>query len=312
MRRLAVIGAVLIGLAACGDGDGGSAPALGDAGIRAATVVAQTDASQQPVDAVPSPDGRLIYYLATGDSSASAALFRVNADGGPVSTVLSGAPLVKPTGLAISTDGSRVFAADPEVGIVTTPVGNASPVVLAGTEARQPRGMDVVSTPGGDVVYFTGVDPGGSATGLFRIPASGGPVIAVAQGPPFVSPDAVVVAHDGVAYLSDRGSEPGRGTVFRVRGTNVDPVLSDLHLGSPGGVTLVHDDATLLVSSLDGHSHADQVLFLDLASGRTAAATKVIGANRNSSGGLHRAYAAAVLAWADILRPGRIYRVDPF
>lgn len=49
---------------------------------------------------------------------------------------------------------------------------------------------------------------------------------------------------------------------------------------------------------------------VDLATGRTAAATKVIGTNRNSAGGLHRAHAAPVLAWADVSRSGRVYRVD--
>ena len=36
----------------------------------------------------------------------------------------------------------------------------------------------------------------------------------------------------------------------------------------------------------------------------------MIGANR-SAGGLHRGAAHAVMAWADVQRPGRVYRVDP-
>ena len=98
--------------------------------------------------------------------------------------------------------------------------------------------------------------------------------------------------------------------MLKVSGGTVTPVLSDLRLGTPAGVTTVNDDATLLVSSIDPGNLSDQVLFLDLASGKTAAATKVIGANKDSAGGLHRAHAAPVLAWADVQRPGRVYRVE--
>ena len=168
----------------------------------------------------------------------------------------------------------------------------------------------MVSEGGADVVYFTGLDPANGAPGLFRVPVAGGPVTTVAAGAPFVSPDSVVVTAGGVAYVTDQGSGKGKGEVLKVSDGTVTPVLSDLRLGTPAGVTTVNDDATLLVSSIDAATLSDQVLFLDLASGKTAAATKVIGANKDSAGGLHRAHAAPVLAWADVQRPGRVYRVE--
>jgi len=61
------------------------------------------------------------------------------------------------------------------------------------------------------------------------------------------------------------------------------------------------------VSSQNRGNGSDQVLFLDLATGRTATASKVIGLNMNSSGGLHAAGDSAVAAWADT--QGTIYRV---
>jgi hypothetical protein len=52
-------------------------------------------------------------------------------------------------------------------------------------------------------------------------------------------------------------------------------------------------------------------LLLTLATGKTAVATRVVGVNKNSSGGLHRAANAPILAWADVSRSGKIYRVEP-
>jgi len=111
--------------------------------------------------------------------------------------------------------------------------------------------------------------------------------------------------------VSDQGAGPGQGRVFSVTGGRATPVLTGLHLGAPAGVTLVHGDATLLVSSIEAATGSDQVLFLDLATGKTAATTKVIGANQNSAGGLHRALNAPILAWCDVSRSGKVYRVDP-
>jgi hypothetical protein len=63
------------------------------------------------------------------------------------------------------------------------------------------------------------------------------------------------------------------------------------------------------VSSVADKTLADQVLFLRLGTGETA--TKVIGTSTSSSGGLHRSPDGSVLAWADVQRPGRVYRVEP-
>ncbi len=132
----------------------------------------------------------------------------------------------------------------------------------------------------------------------------------VAAGPPLVAPDGVVVAADGVAFVSDPGPDAAKGSVYRLDGGTATAVLTDLHLGSPAGVTLIGDDKTLLVSSIDDATSSDQLLLLELATGETSVTTDVIGLNKNSSGGLHRASGTDVLAWADVQRPGRVYRVQ--
>ena len=305
-----------------GDGTDSVSPShpIGDPAIKSALVVAQTDRTAMPLDAAPSPDGTVVYYITTGDGGS--VLSSVPAAGGSATTIVQGAPLVKPTGVAVATDGSRVFVADQQAlqdsvagasgGVLQVgTTGTPAATLLAGTEGRSPRGLDVVSEGGADVVYFTGLDPANGAPG--PVP---GPrrrrlrSTTVAEGAPFASPDSVVVTAGGVAYVTDQGSGKGKGEVLKVSDGKVTPVLSDLRLGTPAGVTTVNDDATLLVSSIDAATLSDQVLFLDLASGKTAAATKVIGANKDSAGGLHRAHAAPVLAWADVQRPGRVYRVE--
>ena len=315
--------AMLLGLGACGgggDGDGESTvPTIGDAAIKSATVVAQTEAPTQPVDAAPSPDGSTIYYLTTGDRGP--ALLEVAAEANSPSTTLAegAAPGEahrrrrrhrrcerlhrRPAG----SPGQRRRSIRRILVAPTSGAADTHPA--SGTEGRAPKGLDVVSDGGADVVYFTGTDPANGNLGLFRVPAAGGAVTTVAAGAPFVSPDSVVVSARGVGYVTDQGSGTGKGQVIRVSEGAVTPVLSDLRLGTPAGVTLAPGDGTLLVSSIDASTSSDQVLFLHLASGTTAAAAKVVGANKDSSGGLHRAHASPVLAWADVQRrqglPGR-------
>jgi hypothetical protein len=315
--------AAVLTTSGCTGGGSTAGPVMGDAAIQSAAVVAQVPAFQQPRDAAPSPDGSQVYFVATANAAPSAtagpAVLRAPADGGPVSTIAQGAPLVKPTGVAVATDGSRVYVADSQAVHPGTPGGpgailtapttgtNETPTVLPGTEGRAPRGLDVVNQGASDLIYFTGTDPANGLAGLFQVSTDGGTITTVAEGAPFISPDSVVVNAQGVAYVSDQGPNPNLGLVLSVTGGTVTPILNALDLGSPAGVTLVEHDAVLLVSAQDPLTASDQVLFFDLATGKTATATKVIGAHKASSGGLHRAYRAPVLGWADTR--GSVYRI---
>jgi hypothetical protein len=335
-RSCALVGTTLVlgvGLAGCGSGtsSGSTSSAIGNAALQAVDVAAQPGAFHEPVDAAPTPDGSTIYFLATGSSGP--AVFSVPAGGGPVTTVAQGSPLVKPTGIGVATDGSAIYVADqqaptvnatggpgpagailaaPITGTHATPGTPETPSVLPGTEGTAPVGLDVVneglpSDGAGDEIYFTGTDPVTREPGLFEVSPTGGTVVTVAEGSPFVSPDSVAVAADGVAYVTDQGAGLGLGKVFEVTGGTITPILTNLRLGLPAGVTLIDNDTTLLVSSLDPSSHADQLLFLDLKTGKTAIAVKLIGVNTGSAGGLHQAYDASVLAWADTT--GSVYRI---
>lgn len=282
----------------------GQAPVLGDAAIKSVDVVARSG-FQQPLDAAPRADGSTVHFTAKAGNAP--AVFSVPAAGGAVVKLASGAPLVGPLGVAVSGDGTHVFPADPGASrIFAVPSSGGPPVAVAGSDGWAPRGLDVVTGSGRDTIYFSGRDPADKAPGVFTLPAGGGTPAVVAKGAAFTSPDAVVVAATGGAvYVSDRGNGSA-GTVLRVSST-VSTVLDSVRLGDPGGLSLSKDGRALLVSSLDPVSGADQVLFVDLASGKTGVAKNVIGANHNSSGGLHRARGATGMAWADT--QGTVYRV---
>ncbi len=302
--RMAAVGALALGMSAC-RGGGSQASRLGDSSIASVKVVATVAG---PTDAAPSPDGSVFYLL--GNDNSQASIQRVPASGGTPAILHLGAPLRSPKGVAVSTDGSQVFVADPLAGrVFSVPSAGGTPSVVAGTEGRSPRGLDVIAGQGSDIIYFTGVDPADGAPGVFSVPAAGGAVTVVAKGSPLVSPDAVVVTGSAV-YLSDRGGATNRGAVFKVSGSAVIKV-TDVALGDPGGVSVTANGKTLLVSSQNPATGADQVLLVDLATGKTGTVTKVIGANHNSAGGVHRAFHGTVFAWADDRRSGRVYRVEP-
>ncbi|GAC1366801.1 MAG: hypothetical protein NVSMB32_11470 [Actinomycetota bacterium] len=285
-------------LAGCGQGiNRAQPPALGDDAIGSVEAVASGTAMGEPLDATPDPAGTTIYFSALG---AEPVIFRVPAAGGPLVTVTMGAPLRKAQGIAISTDGALAYVADPQADrVFSVPTAGGAPSVVTGTEGWAPKGLEVVSSQGTDLLYFTGTDPSDKAAGLFSIPAGGGTVSAVAKGGPFVSPEGVVVASSGVAYVTDHGTGTA-GSVLQVSGNVASTLLSGIHLGSPAGITLGRDDKQVLVSSLDAATGADQLLFIDLASRKTTVASKVIGANHDSSAGLHRARNnTSTLAWAD-------------
>ena len=313
--QTALLGALALGVVGCSSGGSSTSAGsrtqshLGDDAIASVRVVADAGPDRGPLDAAPSPDGSVVYF--TADGTAGPIVLGAPGTGGATFTLVAGAPLVKPVGVAVATDGSRVFVADPGAGrIFSVPSGGGAPTVVAGSEGRSPRGLDVAVAGGSDVVYFTGTDPADGAPAVFTLPAAGGTATVVAKGAPLVSPDAVVTAGAGVLYVTDRGKGADQGAVLKVSGSTVTKI-ADSQLGDPGGVSLTSDLTTLLVSSQMPGTGADQLLLTDLASGRSGTATKVIGANHNSSGGLHRAYRTKTFGWCDVSRSGKVYRVEP-
>jgi DNA-binding beta-propeller fold protein YncE len=288
--------------------DAPAAPAAAHA--TTATLVA-TVAGADALDAVPDPAGRTIFF--TTDGPDGPAIMRVPSGGGAVHTVLAGRPLVDPTGLAVAADGKRLFVADAGAGRILAVSRDGRGVrSLAGSLGTRPRGLDVQLRGDAQRLVFTGVDPADGAPAVLALGAQGAKHATVlAKGAPLRRPQGVAIAGDGAIYVSDRGL--GRrldGRVFKLAGGQVTPVAQGIRLGDPAGLALTRDGATLLVSSLAPAAGTAQVLLVNTATLATSTFDDVIGANR-AAGGLHRGLRTSVMAWADVQRPGRVYRVDP-
>ena len=280
------------------------------AGTTKATLVA-TVPGARTLDAVPDPAGRTIFFTTAGPRGA--AIMRVPAAGGAVRTVLAGAPLVDPTGLVVSADGKRLFVADPGAGRILVVTRDGRTVhSLAGSVGTRPRGLDVQPRGAGERIVFTGIDPADRRPAVLALGSRGAKRATVlAKGTALRRPQGVAIAGDGTLYVSDRGL--GRrldGRVLRIAGDQVTVIARSIRLGNPAGLALTSDASALLVSSLAPAAGTAQVLVVDTATLAASTFDDVIGANR-SAGGLHRALRSAMMAWADVQRPGRVYRVDP-
>jgi sugar lactone lactonase YvrE len=269
-------------------------------------LVAQLGARSTALDASPDPAGKVIYYTTGGERPA---ILRVPAAGGAQRTVLGGGPLRRPEGLAVSNDGKRLYVADTRAGhILVVPVSGAKPHVLRGTAGTSPRGLEIQTRSGKELVVYSGRAADGSPA-VLRISSGGArrPSI-VLKGTPLQRPDGVAISRAGVIYVTDHSAAGGRA--LRIDGSDVTTVASSIRLGHPAGIALTLDETHLLISSLNKATGSAQVVIVDLASGATSTFDDVIGHNK-SAGGLHRARAAVPMGWADVQRPGRIYRVDP-
>jgi DNA-binding beta-propeller fold protein YncE len=265
---------------------------------------------RRSIDAAASPDGGTVYFTATGPNGAG--VFRVPADGGRAEPVVTGAPFQSPVGLAVSTDGIRLFVADARA-IFFLPATGGEARPFPGTEGMAPRGIEIVREGTRDVLYFTGRELVGGAPAVYKVSADGSSApTTILVGAPLAAPEAVTATKDGVVYVSDRGSADGRGTVYRIRGGAADKV-ADLRAPELAGITLTLDESTLLASALSPKG-TDEVLVLDLASLRPGTFSKTIGTNRHG-GGLHRARNVNVFTWADLVagpgRAGTVYVLRP-
>jgi sugar lactone lactonase YvrE len=270
-------------------------------------LVAQLGTSTTALDASPDPTGKVIYFTTNG--SRGPGIYRVPAGGGAHTPVLVGKPLRGPAGLAVSNDGKRLFVADTRAGhILVVPVDGSAPHVLGGTAGTAPRGLEIQTRDGKELVVYTGKAADGSPA-VLRISARGAARPSVLlKGAPLRKPDGVAISRTGAIYVTDHGA--GGGRALKIDGSTVTTVASGVKLGDPAGIALTLDESKLLISSLNKARGTAQVLIVDTATGQTSVFDRVIGANHNA-GGLHRARAAGAMGWADVSRSGRVYRVEP-
>lgn len=282
------------------------------------------DSFNTPLDATPDPDGKNVYFIAFTPLGETA-IFSGLTDGSAVCNALhTGAPLVAPLNIAISTDGNTLFIADTggddaddatstDAGqILSMPASGGVPVPIAGTQGLRPRGIEVLKGANGDMIYFAGTDPMTREGALYRIDSAGGAANVVAKGSPMVDPSGLAIASDGTAYLCDTiNSEFGTSTLIAVQNGTAKVIANDIRGGYPCGVSITADEQTVLVSGYNAQTETDAVVVVDVATSQVSLLSNGID-QFTESAGLHRAKNLNRFAWADSKanKSGTVFTVE--
>src|SRR5262249_55287176 len=140
-----------------------------------------------PFDATPSTDGLFVYYVTVRNHEG--VLIKAKADGSNPQDLATGFQV--PISIVLSMDGSKVFVADlgddsateegKDGAIFVVSSNGGDKTELTGTRGYEPRGLDLVMTESGELLYFSGTDPADHQNGVFKIPSAGGAASAVAK-----------------------------------------------------------------------------------------------------------------------------------
>ncbi len=262
-----------------------------------------------PRDAVASPDGKTFYFTAT-DPDANPAVFSTGAAAGSTASVLAaGTPLEVPIGLVMSCDGGTLYVAD--VGgdtgsVLAIPAAGGAPVALSTTGLVRPGGLAM--GPDCKTLFATGHTTDGIPA-LFAVSIDGGVTRAVFSGDPLIAPTGLHVDDQGTAWVMDHLAvgASGEGVLFAIPkdGSKATEVVSNLRMGTPGGVSLTSGGGIAVMPTRDADGHA-RLTSVEIATGeRQELATPDI----TDPAGLRTARKAAVFAVVDS-EGGAIYRAE--
>ena len=262
-----------------------------------------------PSDAVASPDGRTFYFAAYDDQKQPSLWKTSSKAGSTAEEIASGDPLGTPIGLVLSCDGKTLYVAD--LG------GDAGAVLAIATSGGTSTdlGASGIVRPGGlamgpdcKSLYITGRTEDGMPA-LFRMPIAGGAASVVWMGAPLVSPTGLHVDSEGVAWVMDStaAGEHGEGVLFAIPsdGSAATEVISNLRMGTPGGVSLTAGGGVAVMPTRDEDGHA-QLTTVDIASGDM---NQVSAPDMIDPAGLRTARSAGVFAVVDS-EGGAIYRAE--
>jgi DNA-binding beta-propeller fold protein YncE len=261
-----------------------------------------------PTDAVASPDGRNFYFAAYDDAKVPS-VFRTPSMGGSLDVLAAGDPLDMPIGLVMSCDGKSIFVADMggETGAVLAVAASGGMATdLAVTGMVRPGGLAM--GPDCKTIYATGRTDDGMP-GLFTIPLAGGAATPVWIGDPLMSPTGLHVDHEGIAWVMDHlavGAN-GEGVLFAIPsdGSRATEVISNLRMGTPGGVSLTAGGGTAVMPTRDESGHA-QLTSVEIATGEMQ---QLSTPDIQDPAGLRTARSAGVFAVVDS-EGGAIYRAE--
>jgi DNA-binding beta-propeller fold protein YncE len=305
-RRLFALGLAVLGLAACKEEDAPPTAATAYDPVPAATGAD----FWSPFDAAPSPQADTIYFTALTRDGAG--VFKVAAQNGTPQALHVGEPLVSPFGVMPDTANASVFvvdsgsegavaddAMDTTIGrIFQISTSGGAPRSLTAAEGTAPKSLDIVSSGGSDLIYFTGRDPDTRAPSVFSTDPAGGTLNTIASGAPLSDPSGIAVASDGTIYVADVSADDSNAAILRIRNGSTELFKTGLRVGYPAGVALTLDEKSLFVSGLKKDEGTAVVHVIDLATGDVVEFDKNIAQNENSAG-VHRAHQTDAFAWAD-------------
>jgi hypothetical protein len=274
-------------------------------------------------DATPDPAAMTLYFTGLANDPTKpplAGVYSAPADGSNMTpaVVQAGAPYVAPWGISSSTDGKKLYVADPGADITLDANGNqiaggsdagvifvqstmgGAPTPLMGSAGFEPRSVEVHSENNNDVIYFSGRNPANGKVGVYTLPAAGAAMpTPVLEGAPLVDPGGLAIDANKTVYVVDCiGSGSGLAQIVTIK-AGVPATITDLHVGFPAGIALSLDEKNLYLSSLDPVKATDVLLEIDVANPTMMTPITTNIASNTDAAGLHRAHTKNVFAWAD-------------
>jgi|GEM_PF-2326759 len=265
-----------------------------------------------PFDAIPSADAQTVYFLGVNPPT-GAAVFSVPAAGGAVKVLTGGVPLSSPISIALSSDGTAVFAADPsgwtnndKGAVFMVPAAGGTPTALAETNDYTPRVVVVSKQNNSDVLYFVGNDPADGMPGIFTDNA--GTVVPILKGAT-LDPTALAVSSTGTVYYLDSAQTETMGNLFKVTsataGTQIG-AAQNLLTNYPGAMALSQDESAIVTpvivpSSAAANAGGTNFARIDVTTG--AVTLQSAGATTDplvEPGGLHRALNSDTYSYVDL------------
>jgi sugar lactone lactonase YvrE len=326
LRRLALLGAAagLVAAMAQGckgddDDDGGGKaktgeacfPATGRGAVSQAKAAAMGDAAGvfiQPLDATPSPNGCDLYFTAMTPEGTPAVFRQTGSSGDKASAparIDQGDLLTSPFSITTSSDGKTIFVADIGASVDEENDGGrvwrlssegGTPEAIGEADGLAVRSLTLHKDKAGDMLYFAAT--GAQGPGVYRMPAGGGAVEAVAAGEAFADPVGVAVSDRGEIFALDTGLDEGTGTILRVSNGRAETVAAVEDVGFPAGITVASDGSAVMISTKGA------AVRHDLQTGEQAKFQEGI-ADFIEPAGLHRAVGSEVYAWVDSLANGQ-------
>lgn len=267
--------------------------------------VAESSDFWSPLDASPSPDGKIIYFTAM---NADGPVVMSVEPGGTPTVLATGGLLVSPFAIIPSLDGSRLFITDSGAEGETEVTGRlfsmsssgGEPTALTAADGTMPKSLTVVEIDGAERIYFTGVlTTDETMPAIMSMLADGSDFKVELSGEPLVDPSGIAVTKAGVIYVADSNADAlGHAAIVKVENGQASLLASDLRVGFPAGIALDFDEGALFVSGLSKEDSTALVYHIVLGTKEITTISDGISHNTESAG-VHRAHKADVFAWAN-------------